>query len=100
MRSCLIFVIGAEWCPHAAKECSVWLSNKGSLSLDQQKYGSWLRANPFSVGKKSFMVVLGIRGYFGGEDNLVRSGSGSEKRSQEAKTLQVVASTGLVGLMN
>lgn len=42
---------------HDAKECSVWLSSKGSLSLDQQEYGPWLQADPFSVGKKSFMFV-------------------------------------------
>ncbi|KAK9988413.1 hypothetical protein SO802_028652 [Lithocarpus litseifolius] len=33
------------WCgvvSHDAKECSVWLSSKGSLPLDQQGYGAWL----------------------------------------------------------
>jgi len=39
------------------------------------------------------MFVLVTIGYFGGEDNPVRSGSGSERRSQEAETLQVVDST-------
>ena len=50
------------WCgmvSHDAKECKVWLSSKGSLSLDQQEFGPWLRADPFSVGKKSFMFVPG-----------------------------------------
>ena len=31
------------WCgmvSHDAKECSIWLSSKGSLSLEQQEYGS------------------------------------------------------------
>ena len=72
------------WCgmvSHNANECSIWLSNKGSLSLDQQEYGSWLRADPFSVGKKSFMFVPGLGGDFGGMDNHVRSGPGSVRRS-------------------
>lgn len=81
---------------HDAKECSVWLSSKGSLSLDQQEYGSWLQADPFSVGKKSFMFVPGSGGAFGGVDNHVRSGSGSIKRSQEAETLQEVQTTATV----
>nr|POE66067.1 hypothetical protein CFP56_33879 [Quercus suber] len=75
---------------HDAKECNVWLSNKGSLSLNQQEYGSWLRADPFSVGKKSFMFVPGTGGDFDGEDNPVRSGNGSDRRSQEAEMPQVV----------
>ncbi|KAL0000809.1 hypothetical protein SO802_014590 [Lithocarpus litseifolius] len=64
------------WCgmvSHEAKECSVWLSSKGSLSLNQQEYGAWLRADPFSVGKKSFMFVSGTRGDFGGIDGMARS---------------------------
>ena len=81
------------WCgmvSHDAKECSIWLSSKGSLSLDQQEYGSWLQANPFLVGKKSFMFVPRSGGDFGGMDNHVRSGTGSVRRSQEAMTSQEV----------
>ena len=50
------------WCgmvSHDVKECSVWLSSKGSLTLDQQEYSPWLRADPFLVGRKSFMFVSG-----------------------------------------
>ena len=36
---------------HGAQECSVWLASKGSLPLDQQGFGAWLIADPFSVGK-------------------------------------------------
>ncbi|XP_030969817.1 uncharacterized protein LOC115990093 [Quercus lobata] len=75
------------WCgmvSHDAKECKVWLSSKGSLSLDQQEYGSWLRADPFSVGKKSFMFVPGTGGDFGGEDTNVRTGRETEERIQGA----------------
>ena len=75
------------WCgmvSHDAKECSIWLSSKASLSLEQQEYGSWLRADPFSVGKKSFLFVPGSGGDFGGVDNTGRSGSEAERGSQEA----------------
>ena len=66
---------------HDVKECSIWLSSKGLLSLEQHEYGSWLRADPFSVGKKSFLFVPGSGGDFGGMDNHVRSGPGSVRRS-------------------
>ena len=60
---------------HDAKECKVWLSSKGSLPLDQQEYGPWLRADPFSVGRRSVMFVPGSGGDFGGEEVPVRTGS-------------------------
>ena len=43
--------------------------SKGSLSLDQQEYGAWLRASPSSLGRKTFMVVEGFGNVFG-EDAL------------------------------
>ena len=79
------------WCgmvSHDAKECKVWLSSKGSLSLDQQEYGPWLRADPFSVGKKSFMFVPGTGGDFGGKDTTVRTGRETEERIQGAAAPQ------------
>ena len=75
------------WCgmvSHDAKECSIWLASKASLPLDQQEYGSWLRADPFSVGKKSFLFIPGSGGDFEGTDNTRRRGRGSERGSQEA----------------
>ena len=87
------------WCgmvSHDAKECSIWLSSKGSLSLEQQEYGLWLRADPFSVGKKSFLFVPGSGGDFGGVDNIMRNGNGLVRESQEAGTLQEVHSPATV----
>ena len=75
------------WCgmvSHDAKECKVWLSSKGSLPLDQQEYGPWLRADPFSVGRRSVMFVPGSGGDFGGEEVPVRTGTEQERRSKEA----------------
>lgn len=84
------------WCglvSHDAKECSFWLSSKGSLSLDQQWYSAWLRADPFSARKKSFVFVPSIGRDFGGEDNPVRNESGLERRPQGAKAPQTVAAS-------
>ena len=36
------------WCgclTHADKDCPVWLRSKGSLQIETQQYGSWLRAS-------------------------------------------------------
>ena len=51
------------WCgmvSHADKECDVWLSSKGSLSLDHQGYGNWLRASPFNLKKTIVTTVSGV----------------------------------------
>lgn len=75
---------------HDAKECSVWLSSKGSLPLNQQGYGAWLQVDPFSAGKKSFVFIPGTRGDFGGEDNPIRTSGGSERRSRRTEAPQEV----------
>ena len=39
------------WCgmlDHDDKDCEVWLKSKGSLSVEDQQYGHWLRASQFS----------------------------------------------------
>ena len=39
------------WCgclTHSDKNCDVWLDNKGTLTVEQQTYGSWIR-EPVSV---------------------------------------------------
>ena len=74
------------WCgmvSHDAKECSIWLASKASLSLDRQEYGPWLRADPFSVGKKSFLFVPGSGDDFGGTES-GRRGRGSVCESEVA----------------
>ena len=67
------------WCglvSHDDKECSIWLASKGALSSDQQGYGPWLRAYPYSTGKKSYMVVSGMGNDFGGDDIPTKSDGG------------------------
>jgi len=48
------------WCgclTHADKDCDLWLNNKGTLSVENQQFGSWLRAPPFVPLKKSMVHV-------------------------------------------
>lgn len=72
---------------HDAKGCSVWLSSKGSLPLDQQVYGAWLRANPFSMGKKSFVFVPGSGRDFSEAGNPMRNGGGPKRWSRRSEAL-------------
>ena len=43
----------------------MWLSSKGSLSLDQQGYGNWMRASPFNPKKTLVTTVTGVGDGFG-----------------------------------
>ena len=60
------------WCgmvSHADKECDVWLSSKGSLSLDHEGYGNWLQASPFNLKKTIVTTVSGVGDGFGPKAN-------------------------------
>ena len=51
------------WCgllTHDDKECDVWLNSKGTLSVEEQQFGSWLRAPQFSQAKKLTVEVQGF----------------------------------------
>ena len=57
------------WCGrlnHDDKECELWIQSRGSLTTDQQQFGSYLRATPFQTGGKNVFFVLG---YFDREHN-------------------------------
>ena len=50
------------WCGHLThdnKECVLWLRSKGTLSVEEQQFGSWIRANQFNPVKKSIVEVQG-----------------------------------------
>ena len=60
------------WCGSVSyddKDCSIWLRNKDTLSVEEQQFGSWIRAPFFNLAKKSFVEVKGyedvIRGVAG-----------------------------------
>ena len=52
------------WCSHLShddKDCVLWLSSKGSLSVDEQQFSSWLKASQFNPAKKLTVEVQGSR---------------------------------------
>ncbi|XP_050243995.1 uncharacterized protein LOC126692427 [Quercus robur] len=51
------------WCGrllHDDKECEVWIKSKGTLSVDQQQFGNWIRANSFGPNKSRSLEVKGF----------------------------------------
>ena len=42
------------------KDCEVWLKSKGSLSIDRQQFGPWLRAPQFNPTRRQTIEVKGF----------------------------------------
>ena len=58
------------WCgrfTHHDKECFLWQKRKGTFKEEDQKFGSWLRANTPNFAKKTIVRVEGYEE--GGDDN-------------------------------
>ena len=50
------------WCRslnHSDKDCDLWIDSNGTLSLDDQEYGPWIRASPTPNPRQSLVVVPG-----------------------------------------
>ena len=50
------------WCgmlSHDDKDCEIWLKSKGSLPVEQQQYGHWIRASQFSPVCRQYVEVKG-----------------------------------------
>lgn len=78
------------WCglvSHDVKECSIWLASKGALATNQQGYGPWLRAYPYSTGKKILCVCLGMGNDFRGDDIPAKSDGGGGAETVAAESL-------------
>ena len=45
---------------HADKDCTIWLSSKGSLKVEDQQFGHWIRATLVNPSRKSVMDVKGF----------------------------------------
>ena len=61
------------WCgrlTHDEKNCIMWLQSKGSLKVENQQFGQWLRVSQTTSLKK---MVIDVTGY--GEDWVVRPGA-------------------------
>lgn len=51
------------WCGmvcHDDNDCDIWLSSKGTLSIESQEFGAWMRASPFNLSQKTFCSVPGL----------------------------------------
>uniref|UniRef100_A0A7N2KK34 Zinc knuckle CX2CX4HX4C domain-containing protein n=1 Tax=Quercus lobata TaxID=97700 RepID=A0A7N2KK34_QUELO len=51
------------WCglfSHDDKECDIWLKSKGTLKVEQQQFGHWIRANPFGSNRSRSIEVKGF----------------------------------------
>ena len=51
------------WCgclTHPDKDCKKWIESKGSLRKEDQHFGPWLRAAPFTASRNGFLSVLGF----------------------------------------
>nr|XP_023870320.1 uncharacterized protein LOC111982935 [Quercus suber] len=50
------------WCgllSHDNKDCDLWLSSRGSLRIEDQQFGPWIRAPQFNHVKKTVVEVQG-----------------------------------------
>nr|POE99658.1 hypothetical protein CFP56_18987 [Quercus suber] len=47
-----------HWCGHVShddKDCVIWLSSNGSLRVDDQQFGPWIRASQYNHARKAFV---------------------------------------------
>lgn len=51
------------WCDclnHDNRDCEAWLESEGSLKVEDQQFGPWLRAAPASRARKNTVTVPGL----------------------------------------
>ena len=51
------------WCGclnHDDRDCEAWLETEGSLKVEDQQFGPWLRAAPASQARKNLVTVPGL----------------------------------------
>ena len=74
------------WCgcfDHSDKDCDLWIQSKGSLQLESQQFGTWLRAVPSAASHNRVTRVSGF--YEGREENL----STRRRRAERQKPIPV-----------
>ena len=50
------------WCgclDHNDRDCNLWIQSNGSLKMDQQQFGSFLRASPYESFGRDMIYMLG-----------------------------------------
>ena len=45
---------------HGDRDCNIWIQSKGTLRLEEQQFGSWIRATQSGSSKKSVVRVSGF----------------------------------------
>ena len=45
---------------HDGKDCSIWLRSKGSLKIEDQQFGNWIRA---ALVNPSWKFVMDVKGF-------------------------------------
>lgn len=61
------------WCgmlSHDDKYCDLWLGSKGTLSVESQQFGHWIRASQFSPARRQ---TLEVKGFEGGDNHQLNS---------------------------
>lgn len=51
------------WCgclTHDDSDCEFWINSEGTLKLEEQQFGPWLRASPFLASRKKVVSVPGF----------------------------------------
>lgn len=51
------------WCgslTHDDKDCELWLESEGTLPLESQQFGAWIRAPPFVQSRRNTISVPGF----------------------------------------
>ena len=51
------------WCglvSHDDKDCVLWLSSRGTLTVDKQQFGPWIRAPQFNPARKTIVEIKGF----------------------------------------
>lgn len=81
------------WCKclnHSDIDCDLWIDSNGTLSLDDQEYGPWIRASSTPNSRKSFVVVPG---YYAARKKKVQSPKSPRKHPSTVAEPVVETST-------
>ncbi|KAL0008138.1 hypothetical protein SO802_009640 [Lithocarpus litseifolius] len=79
------------WCGclnHDDRDCEEWLESEGSLKVEDQQYGSWLRAAPVDRTRKNLVTVPGLFKKKKGVSSTLESPATPRKAQAHTMTVQ------------
>ena len=68
------------WCgclTHADKDYDLWIDSEGTLPLETQQYGPWIRAQPFT---RTRMNVVVVPGFYSKKSNSTKAAPSNQSR--------------------